>query len=134
MEIKCLIVFVCLFGFMFNFGYGFPTESDTKQNITINNIIGSWNAKCAYLGRKEFDNYGIGCMEFTFSKYIPSSMEQDLEVEQLNANATFYGPYFVLTSVAIFTRNDSRNAFWNDRLGKQLITFPKKSFSDLTVW
>lgn len=120
MKIKCFIVSVCLFGYMFYFGYGFP-ESDSKPKITINNIIGSWDAKCAFMGSKEISTYGTVCLEFTFSKYIPESMEQDAEDEQLNANSTLSGPYFVLSSVAIFSRNESRTAFWSDRMGIQII-------------
>lgn len=118
MEIKFSIVLFCLFGYLLHFGHGFPGEFDTKEKITINNIIGSWKAKCAFLGINEFENYDRGCLEFTFSKYIPSYMEQEIEGEQLNANSTLYGPYFVLESVGVFTRNDSQDAFWSDRMGK----------------
>lgn len=124
MGINSSIVSFCLFGFMFYVGHGSPDESEMKQNITINSIIGTWNGRYAFLGGEVYMNYGAGCYEYTFSKYIPSSMETNIEDDQLRANATLYTPLFWLSSYGIYSKNESQSGFWSDiRIGMQLITF-----------
>lgn len=87
--------------------------------------IGNWYAKFVVLESKPLVNDGNTCLEFTFTKYIPSSSELDMSEEKLIASTVLSLRSFVIINTVKLSRNDSQNATWSNEKSKKkkLTTF-----------